>query len=79
MVTAHQEAGIRFVIFTDDHEPAHVHAFGDGSAKINLTSADGKPELVWARDMKRGDIRKAMAIVGEQRDKLLKRWRTIHG
>jgi hypothetical protein len=30
----------------DDHEPAHVHVFGDGQAKINLLGNDGKPELV---------------------------------
>ena len=30
MVTVLREAGMRFVIYTDDHEPAHTHVYGDG-------------------------------------------------
>jgi hypothetical protein len=41
MVTIHRAQGLRVVIFTDDHEPAHVHVFGDGHAKINLIGPDG--------------------------------------
>jgi Domain of unknown function (DUF4160) len=36
MVTLYRAYGLRVVIFVDDHEPAHVHVFGDGQAKINL-------------------------------------------
>lgn len=79
MVTIHRAHGLRIVIFTDDHEPAHVHVFGDGHAKINLTGPDGGPELVWAEDMKRNEVRRAMAVVTEQRDVFLARWREIHG
>lgn len=70
---------MRFVIFTDDHEPAHVHASADGSAKINLYGADGAPELVRADGMKGGDLRKAMRIVTEQQAYLLERWSELHG
>jgi histidinol phosphatase-like PHP family hydrolase len=79
MVTVHREGGLRVVIFTDDHEPAHVHVFGDGAAKINLAGADNAPELVSAEGMKRSDIRKAMRIVKAGRDQLLQCWRDIHG
>ena len=79
MVTVHKEGGLRFVIFTDDHEPAHVHVFGDGSAKINLVGEDGSPELVWMIGMKKGELRKAMRIVAERQADLLERWREIHG
>jgi hypothetical protein len=79
MVTAHREAGLRFVIYTDDHEPAHVHAIGDGEAKINLAGAGGAPELVRAAGMKSGDLRRAMRIVAERRDELMGRWRELHG
>jgi len=67
MVTVHRESGLRFVIFTDDHEPAHVHVFGDGAAKIELIGEEGAPELVWAEGMKRSVVRKAMRIVSDQR------------
>jgi hypothetical protein len=62
-----------------DHEPAHVHVFGDGEAKINLIGSGDAPELVWAIGMKRNEVRRAMAVVREQRAKFIARWRSIHG
>lgn len=41
MVTVHRAHGMTVVIFLNDHEPAHVHVFGDGHAKINLAGRDG--------------------------------------
>lgn len=79
MITVLRSAGLRFIIFTDDHEPAHVHVFGDGQAKINLLGRDSVPELVWAIGMKRSEIRLALGIVSEQRACLLARWGEIHG
>lgn len=79
MITVHREAGLRFIIFTDDHEPAHVHAIGDGNAKINLKGASGVPELVSNSGLKAGDLRKAMRIVGEQQATMLERWNEYHG
>lgn len=79
MVTIYRAHGLRIVIFTDDHEPAHVHVFGDGHAKINLTGPNGRPELVWAEDMKRGEVRRAMDVVIEHSEAFLVRWREIHG
>lgn len=79
MVTVHREAGLSFIISTDDHEPAHVHVVGDGSAKIDLSGAEGGPELVWNNGFKAGDLKKAMRIVAEQRAMMLKRCDEIHG
>jgi NCAIR mutase (PurE)-related protein len=79
MVTIYRAQGLRVVIFTDDHEPAHVHVFGDGHAKINLIGRDGGPELVWAEGMKRNEVRRAMQIVTEEQVAFLARWREIHG
>ncbi len=79
MVTVYRAYGLRFVIFMDDHEPAHVHVFGEGQAKINLMGPGDSPELVWADEMKRGEVRQAMKIVTEHRALLLERWRSIHG
>ena len=67
------------VIFVDDHQPAHVHVFGDGQAKINLRGAEGRPELVWAEGMIRAEVRRAMQVVVEQQARLLARWEDIHG
>ncbi len=79
MVTVHRAHGLRIVIFVDDHEPAHVHVFGDGEAKINLAGSEGDPELIFAIGMTRADVRRAMGVVREQQAYLLERWSEIHG
>nr|WP_294544139.1 DUF4160 domain-containing protein [uncultured Rhodopila sp.] len=79
MVTVLRARGLRVIIFSDDHQPAHVHVFGDGQAKINLRSAGGTAELVWSEGMDRGEVRRAMQVVVEQQDFLLARWEDIHG
>ena len=84
MVTVFRANGLRVIIFADDHQPAHVHVFGDGQAKINLLGADGSPELVWpelvwVEGMTGGETRRAMRIVTEQQLLLLARWEDIHG
>lgn len=67
------------MIFTDDHEPAHVHVYGDGEAKIQLVGREDGPELIWVQRVKSGDVRKAMAIITQHRAELLARWRQMHG
>lgn len=79
MVTIYRAHGLRVIIFTDDHEPAHVHVFGDGQVKINLIGLDGAPVLVWAQGMKGNDVRRAVQIVHDQQEAFLARWREIHG
>lgn len=76
MVPVFRSGGLRAIIFVDDREPAQVHVFGDGHAKIDLLP---EPRLVWAEGMTRGELRKAMAVVSAERDRLLARWRDIHG
>ena len=79
MVTVHRAQGLRVVIFTNDHAPAHVHVFSDGQAKINLLGPDGLPALVWAEGMSRSEVRRAMAVVTTEHQRLLERWRELYG
>ena len=79
MVVIHRARGFRFVIYTADHEPAHVHVTGPGQAKINLIGADGKPEPVYFIGIKRPDQRQLMAEVTERQDEFLAEWGRIHG
>lgn len=79
MVVVHRAYGFRFVIYTADHEPAHVHVTGPAQAKINLLGPDGEPELVWSVGIKRADLRRLLAEVGTRRDEMLKEWERIHG
>jgi Domain of unknown function (DUF4160) len=71
--------GLRFVIFLDDHQRAHVHVFGEGQIKVNLFGEDKTAEPVWVDGMSRSDVRRAMAAVGEHREALITRWKEIHG
>jgi hypothetical protein len=79
MVTVLRAHGLRVVIYTNDHDPAHVHVFGGGEAKINLLSADGLPALIWAVGMSRGEVRRALRIIADEQTTLLARWEEIHG
>ena len=78
MVTVLRADGLRVVVFTNDHAPAHVHVFGDGEAKIDLIGGDA-PALVWADGMSRGEVRRALRLVTAQRAFLPARWEEIHG
>lgn len=79
MVVVHRAFGFRFVIYTMDHEPAHVHITGAGQAKINLLGRGGSPELVYAIGIKRSDMRRLLAEATERRAEFLKDWERIHG
>ena len=80
MPTVHRSRGLRFVIFSNDHEPVHVHAIGGGGeAKIDL-GVDGRaPSLMWVKGLSNADVRRAMAEVASERDRLLEAWTRIHG
>lgn len=63
MITIYRAHEMRFVIFSNDHEPAHVHAIvGSGEAKINLI---GSAEVVQAAGITRAEIRKALDVLGK--------------
>jgi hypothetical protein len=79
MVVVHRAHGYRFVIYTLDHEPAHIHITGQRQAKINLLGPGGKPELVSSIAIKRSDMRRLFAEVVERRDEFLQAWERIHG
>jgi len=79
MVVIHREAGLRFVIFLNDHQPAHVHVFADGEAKVDLGAARGEAHLIASVGLSDADLRRAMRIVGERRLEFLARWKAIHG
>lgn len=79
MVTVLREGGFRIVIYLTDHEPEHVHVYGDGEAKIRLDGSDNSVVVVSSFAMKAGDLRRAIRIVETHRDMLRRRWRDFHG
>ena len=79
MVVVHRAHGFRFVIYTDDHEPAHVHIVGAGLAKVHLFGPGGRPEVVDVRGIKRSDMRRLYTEVEERREEFIREWERIHG
>lgn len=79
MVVVHRAHGFRFVIYVQDHEPAHVHVAGTGTAKIQLIGTKGLPEIINSAGMKGSDERRVMREVTERQLALLKEWKRIHG
>ena len=77
MVVIHRAHGFRFVIYTSDHEPAHIHITGPGQAKINLLG--DTPAVISSVGIKRSDLRRLLAEVIDCRDKFLQKWERIHG
>ena len=79
MVVIYRAHGLRFVIYSMDHEPAHVHVIGDGELKVDIAGKSGRPEIIWSKGMKASESRQAMAVVRERQAEFLARWHEIHG
>ncbi|MEO6015004.1 MAG: DUF4160 domain-containing protein [Devosia sp.] len=79
MIVVLREAGLRIVIYVDDHPPPHVHVIGDGEARIRLVGPDGRPQVMEVDGMKVGDLRKALAAIENAQAMLLGEWSRIHG
>lgn len=78
MVTVHRAYGFRFVIFSNDHNPPHVHVFGQGGeARIVLEGPRGI-RLDWVAGIGRGDLRRVMQEAKRERQRLIAAWRRIH-
>jgi hypothetical protein len=76
MPTIHRANGLRFVIYLDDHLPAHVHIIGGGEAKISI---EPDIKLIWQRGFSNLDIKKALDVVKTEQVEFLSRWNMIHG
>lgn len=77
--------GIRFVVFSNDHPPRHVHGFlGETEAILDLR-ADGTVALAERRDVvrpadaKRSDVRRILNVAASHFEELVALWRSIHG
>lgn len=69
--------GLKFYIYTRDHEPPHVHVVSqDGEAKFIV--ADEITLLENAR-MKPKDVKLAESIIEDNKDLIKTSWKNIHG
>ncbi|MGK7890775.1 MAG: DUF4160 domain-containing protein [Leptolyngbyaceae cyanobacterium] len=66
-------------IYTNDHEPAHVHVIkGNGEVKINLLGTEDTPTIVKVWNMGNKDVARAYALVMQHQSQLIEDWEKIH-
>jgi hypothetical protein len=76
MITVFRAHGLRFIIYTQDHQPAHVHVRGpDGEARFSLLNGS----LMSNFGLSTPDLRRAAGEVAQRRAGLLAEWERIHG
>ncbi len=75
-----RQEGFAIEIYTDDHEPAHVHIWKAGvEVVINLGEATAAPAIRGINGMKKNEVRKAYSIVEKNLAYLRESWRQYHG
>jgi hypothetical protein len=73
-------AGLRVVIYFNDHRPAHVHVIGRGcEALFDLHCPDGPPELRENYGFSRGDVSMIESNLRASLSLLCQAWEEIHG
>ena len=71
--------GLRVVIYTNDHRPAHVHILGKGcEAVFNLKCPDGPPELRQNYGFSQKELGKIVEELAANLAALCTAWRQIH-
>ena len=79
MPTLLRQDGFAVRIYTNDHEPMHVHVFrAEGEVVINLNDANMPPFVRENIGMRARDERHALEIVGDNQEFLIAQWRRIH-
>lgn len=67
--------GLVFYFFSREHLPIHVHVKNaDGEAKFEVETVT----LIENKGIKNKDIQKAIEIIKENRDNIIKRWNEYH-
>ena len=65
--------GFRFMFYSNDHNPIHIHVIKDGcEAKYNIEPV----ELVFNHGFKRHDLSLIESIVLENKEIIIDRWRS---
>ena len=80
MATVMRIDGLRVVIWSNDHRPAHVHVKGSESeAVFDLHCPYGPPELRESYGFRLADINRIAASLTLAIGPLCEDWRNIHG
>ena len=80
MPTVLRLAGLRVVIYPNDHRPAHVHVIGaEGEAVFVLHCPDGPPELRESYRFRASELNGMVARLTGELSVLCAEWSVIHG
>lgn len=80
MPTVHQFRGLRFVVYPNDHRPAHVHVIGNGrEAVFRLNPPIGPSHLRENYGFSSRDLAMITTEIDRQLVQLYERWSVIHG
>ena len=77
MPTVLRVGGLRFVVYPNDHLPAHVHVLGPGW--IVVVNLQGPKVREVVGPCARRDARRVLDLAVEHRAVLLEAWRRFHG
>jgi hypothetical protein len=75
---------IRFVVYSNDHLPRHVHAFYQGTEIIVDLTADNRAAVadrdtaISPRNAKRSTVKKVLIAAAEHFDELVTLWEVTH-
>lgn len=76
MPTVLRVGGLRFVVYPNDHAPAHVHVFGPGWAVV--VNLDGPQVRELVGPCSRRDARYVLNLTAEHGAALMAAWRRFH-
>jgi hypothetical protein len=80
MPTVLRSAGLRAVIYPNDHRPAHVHIIGKGcEAVFNLHCPDGPAELRENYGFSLKDLNRITAVLVANLAATCREWERLHG
>ena len=75
MVTVLRQHGMRFVVYTADHEPPHAHVVGEGEARIDIINL----VVISQGGMSDRDVRRAVLVIEANQQLFIDTWRKHHG
>jgi Domain of unknown function (DUF4160) len=77
--------GVRFVIYSNDHPPRHVHGFhGETEAIVDLrrnrtVALANRIDAVRPANAKKSDVKKILRAAAQRFDDLVALWEDLHG
>lgn len=80
MPTVLRFAGLRAVIYPNDHRPAHIHVRGAGGEAVFLLNCpQGPPELRESYGFKLAELRRIENVLADELTALCTAWSIHHG